>query len=71
MTTYEFDTVDDFVKYLDTRAKDMRSQSDRLHPRTHNHAALRRGAAEIESIAAIVRSSNLIVCNDYVRQARL
>lgn len=57
---YEFTSVDDFVKHLDIRAKQMREQQKRLHNRTHENAALGRGASEIESIAAMVRTSNLV-----------
>lgn len=64
MVTYNFTTIEDFVLYLDIRAKEMRVKQARLHNRTHEHAALQRGAAEIESVAAMVRSSNLTVLSE-------
>lgn len=61
MINYEFKNIEEFVSYLDTRAKEMRVKQTRLHGRSHEHAALGRGAAEIENIAAMVRGSNLQV----------
>lgn len=56
---YNFKTIAEFVAYLDTRAQELRVRQSKQHNRTHLHAALERGAAEIESIASIVKASNL------------
>jgi len=67
MITYNFKTIEDFVSYMDNRAKDMRRKAEPLHPRTHARQRLESGAAEIESLAAIVRSSNLEVPGGLIR----
>lgn len=59
--TYEFKTIEEFVLYLDTRAKDFRSKAARCHPRTHDNARYVAAASEIESVATIVRLSNITV----------
>lgn len=67
MIHYNFKNIEEFVCYLDTRAKELRVRQYRLHARSHEHAALERGAAEIESVAAMVRASNLEVPGGLIR----
>lgn len=61
---YNFKTIEEFVKYMDDRAKDMRTKQQAVHTRSHDHARMGAGAAEIENIACMVRNSNIgIVCD--------
>lgn len=59
--TYEFKTIEEFVSYLDTRAKEFRNHANHAHPRTHTHVMRQAAANEIEHILAIVRLSNITV----------
>jgi len=69
MMLYTFDSTDEFVAYLDTRAKEMRNKAKNLHPRSHARARFDAGAAEIESIATMVRGSNLVAVQDFHKLA--
>jgi len=61
MLVYHFKTIDDFTVYLDAKAKEQRAEQKKLHPRSHRHAQLGASAAELESVATIVKTSNLTV----------
>jgi hypothetical protein len=69
MPTYEFKTIEEFVSYLDTGAKFSRGLARNHHERSHRHASEIARASAFEDIAAIVRNSNLVVVNDYMRAA--
>lgn len=61
MSTYHWKTTADFIIYLEGKAREQRKEQRTLHPRTHRHAQLGASAAELESVAAIVKSSNITV----------
>lgn len=70
MITYQFKNIEEFVSYLDTKAKDRRTSARQFHARSHTRARLEAEAAAHESIAAIVRSSNLEVPGGLIRASR-
>lgn len=67
--TYEFKTIDEFVSYLDTRAKDLAREASHHNHRSHRNAELSAEACAYASIASMVRASNLVVVTDYMRAA--
>jgi len=58
---YHFKTTADFIIYLEAKAKEQRAEQKKMHPRSHRHAQLGASAAELESIAVIVKTSNITV----------